>query len=148
MADTVESSLLKLFFDAFPSPALQKIAELWDLKNDIAELQSSLATAVAAAEDDDVNGGVDDLRFQLRITAYEAEDMLHILTIIGAKLIDDSGRNQRPIRKISLEAVRFVMLGRMCIDDEWSQGAERYRFEDVVSFYVFYGFTCIFRIIM
>ncbi|XP_062110934.1 G-type lectin S-receptor-like serine/threonine-protein kinase RKS1 isoform X2 [Humulus lupulus] len=38
---------------------------------------------------------------------------------------------------------------RMCIDDEWSQGAERYRFEDVVSFYVFfYGFTCIFRIIM
>ena len=37
---------------------------------------------------------------------------------------------------------------RMCIDDEWSQGVERYRFEDVVSFYVFYGFTCIFRIIV
>ena len=38
---------------------------------------------------------------------------------------------------------------RMCIDDEWSQGAERYSIRGCsLTSYVFNGFTCIFRIIM
>uniref|UniRef100_A0A803R357 Uncharacterized protein n=1 Tax=Cannabis sativa TaxID=3483 RepID=A0A803R357_CANSA len=94
MANTIESSLLKLFFNALSSPTLQKIAQLWDLKNDVAELQRCLATASEEEEEEedyDFNG---ELRL---IKAYEAEDMLHSLTIIAGKLIDDSGTNRRPI---------------------------------------------------
>ncbi|KAM6595537.1 hypothetical protein CsatA_006061 [Cannabis sativa] len=92
MANTIESSLLKLFFEALSSPTLQKIAQIWDLKNDVAELQRFLATASEEEEEDyDFNG---ELRL---IKAYEAEDMLHSLTIIAGKLIDDSGTNRRPI---------------------------------------------------
>ena len=49
-------------------------------------------------------------------------------------------------RKIALEAVRFVTL-RGCVS--MVNGVKRpsvIRFEDVVSFYFFFGFTCIFRI--
>ncbi|KAM6576372.1 hypothetical protein CsatB_028209 [Cannabis sativa] len=93
MANTIESSLLKLFFNALSSPTLQKIAQLWDLKNDVAELQRFLATASEEEEEEDY-----DFNGELRlIKAYEAEDMLHSLTIIAGKLIEDSGTNRRPI---------------------------------------------------
>ena len=35
----------------------------------------------------------------------------------------------------------------MCIDGEWSQGAERYSIRGCSLILPFYGFTCIFRII-
>ena len=95
MADRVESSVLKVIFDSLASPVVEKIFEIWDLENDVGELQTSLTTEAEAAVDDDVNGGLG-LRFELKNSAYDAEDLIHDLMIIAANLIDSGDqRSQR-----------------------------------------------------
>ncbi|PON93755.1 hypothetical protein TorRG33x02_104580 [Trema orientale] len=107
MADTAESSVLKVVFVALASPAVQKICESWDIVNDIGELQRSLTTeaegVVVEEDEDDVNGGEGGLRFQLKKAAYEAEDLIHNLTIIAANLVDSGNQRSESYDDLDLD---------------------------------------------
>ena len=67
------------------------------------ELQTSLTTKAEDVIDNDVNGGLG-LRFELKNSAYDVEDLIHNLMIITANLIDfGDQRSQRYNLDIDLD---------------------------------------------
>ncbi|PRQ57458.1 putative P-loop containing nucleoside triphosphate hydrolase, leucine-rich repeat domain, L [Rosa chinensis] len=87
MADVVLSPALQVIFDRVASPVLQKLADIWDMKDNLQSLQHALVMVQAILEDAEeqqlTNKAVRLWLLKLKNAAHDADDLLDFVTAKG-----------------------------------------------------------------
>ncbi|KAM5554738.1 putative disease resistance protein RGA1 [Rosa sericea] len=87
MADVVLSPALQVIFDRVASPVLQKLADIWDMKDNLQSLQHALVMVQAVLEDAEeqqlTNKAVRLWLSKLKNAAHDADDLLDFVAAKG-----------------------------------------------------------------
>ncbi|XP_062000889.1 disease resistance protein RGA2-like isoform X2 [Rosa rugosa] len=115
MADVVLSPALQVIFDRVASPVLQKLADIWDMKDNLQSLQHALVMVQAVLEDAEeqqlTNKAVRLWLSKLKNAAHDAYDLLDFVTAKGRTMSPGKGKWTLAISKsIDADKVRKMLL--------------------------------------